>query len=372
MNYQGIMANDRERSQVDGQLNASDGKNMNKYIPSWLEAHASKLNESIHLKNSGRKKIIRTCKQIGLSVRPFLNWLVLGGLLFFFTQALTHHWQEVAAIRIDGMGWVYLAIAIVVELLAFTWSGWVWGYILQDLKQPMRKPWAIKVYLTTHIAKYLPGSVWHYYGRIWTIKAAGGCPKVATISIVIESLLMVAAALLTTLFFSQFSGTVSPGNWNSYWQFLCLAVVLMVVHPWILNPILRFLGKRQDRKKGTASHSAVSCEIEGYPLKLLLGELGFIGLRCGGFLLTFMAMVQVHPGQLPMLINAFTLSWLASLVIPGAPGGVGVFEAGAIALLQQPFSTGIVLSVVALFRLVTILAEAAGAGVAWLDNRRCM
>ncbi|MBE9139168.1 UPF0104 family protein, partial [Nodosilinea sp. LEGE 07088] len=62
----------------------------------------------------------------------------------------------------------------------------------------------------------------------------------------------------------------------------------------------------------------------------------------------------------------FSLAWLAGLVIPGAPGGMGVFEAIAVTLLQDTLSMGVVLSAVALYRLVGTVAEAAGAGLAIL------
>jgi len=44
---------------------------------------------------------------------------------------------EVAAIRIDVVGWATLAIAMGVTLLAHTWSGWVWTWILYELNQPV-------------------------------------------------------------------------------------------------------------------------------------------------------------------------------------------------------------------------------------------
>jgi uncharacterized membrane protein YbhN (UPF0104 family) len=89
-----------------------------------------------------------------------------------------------------------------------------------------------------------------------------------------------------------------------------------------------------------------------------------------GFLVTFLAIHAIEPGQIPLLISVFSLAWLLGLVIPGAPGGIGVFEATAIALLDQTISPAVLLSVVALYRLISILAEAAGAGLAWLDEQR--
>ena len=45
-----------------------------------------------------------------------------------------------------------------------------------------------------------------------------------------------------------------------------------------------------------------------------------------------------------------------------------MFEATAIALLGQQFSPGLILSVVALYRLISILAESIGAGFAYLQK----
>lgn len=56
-------------------------------------------------------------------------------------------------------------------------------------------------------------------------------------------------------------------------------------------------------------------------------------------------------------------------IVPGAPGGLGVFEATAIALLQHRFPSGAIISAIALYRLISIIAEVAGAVLASLDER---
>jgi len=56
--------------------------------------------------------------------------------------------------------------------------------------------------------------------------------------------------------------------------------------------------------------------------------------------------------------------------VPGTPGGVGVFEATALALLEQKFSPGIVLSAVAFYRLISVLAESFAAGLALLHEKK--
>ena len=100
----------------------------------------------------------------------------------------------------------------------------------------------------------------------------------------------------------------------------------------------------------------------------MVGEIGFVCLRGLGFILTVLALKAISLSQVLPLISAFSLAWLLGLVVPGAPGGIGVFEATAIALLNNQFSPGVILSSVAFYRLISTLAEAGGAGLVWLDE----
>jgi uncharacterized membrane protein YbhN (UPF0104 family) len=216
----------------------------------------------------------------------------------------------------------------------------------------------LPVYLKTNVAKYIPGNVWHYYGRVWAVTNAGGSLGAATISVLLEPLLMAAAALLVALTASQLGWLDARRNaWSWGLQIFGLGVVLLAVHPKVLNPVLQLVS----RLKGKATDTEVF-QLEGYPILPLLGELGFLILRGTGFLLTFSALTTVNPSQFLLLFSAFSLAWVLGLVIP-TPGGLGVFETTAIALLKPYFPIAIILSVVALFRLVSILAEVVGAGV---------
>ncbi|GAB4196785.1 MAG: hypothetical protein Fur006_44580 [Coleofasciculaceae cyanobacterium] len=303
-------------------------------------------------------------KTIWSSLKPYLRWVILGGTLFFLAKAFKEHWQDVAAIRIDAAGWTTLFIAFSITLLAHIWAGLVWAWILRSLHQPIQYRWLLQVYLKTNIAKYLPGNVWHYYGRIWAVTKAGGSLSAATISVLLEPLLMAAAALLIALTGSQLGWLHIPGN-HQFWglQLLGLAGVLLGVHPRLLNPMLQLLRRLKGKSDDTQG-----VQIDRYPFLPLLGELGFLGLRGTGFFVTFFALTTIDPSQIPLLLSAFSLSWVLGLVIP-TPGGLGVFETTAIALLNPYFPIGVILSVVALFRLVSILAEVVGAGAGVISDR---
>jgi uncharacterized membrane protein YbhN (UPF0104 family) len=316
-------------------------------------------------------------KKIWSRLKPYLRWFILGGTLFFIAKTLRDHWQEVASIRVQAEAWNYLAIAFTVTLLAHIWTGWVWGWILNSLNQPVSGLWSSRVYLQTNVAKYLPGNVWHFYGRVWAAKAAGISLETATLSVLLEPLLMAAAALIVALASSQ-------SDYRGV-QLLGLAVVLAAIHPYSLNPAIQQLSRLKKPKVNAESNlldeesinqsinqnsPPVELRIQHYPLLPLLGELGFLGLRGAGFCLTVLALSAVAWSQVPQLIGAFSAAWLLGLVIPGAPGGIGVFEATAIALLDDHFPPALTVSAVAFYRLVSLLAELTGAGIAWLCRRK--
>ncbi|NEO31895.1 MAG: UPF0104 family protein [Symploca sp. SIO3C6] len=294
-------------------------------------------------------------------LKPYLRWFILGGTIFFLAKALKDHWQEVLAIRIIGPGWTYLTLACAVTLCAHICSGWVWSWILQGLNQPVRGLWAVRVYLITNIAKYLPGNVWHFYGRIRSAQAVGVPLLSASMSVLMEPLLMSAAALLLAL-------ACTP-KLNLGIQLPILTFVLVGLHPQALNRLLQYTAKLKNKTKIKPTSEKTIVRVKSYPILPLIGELVFVGLRGAGFLMVVLAFHPLEPVEIPLLLSAFSLSWVVGLVIPGAPGGIGVFEAVAIALLDEPLSAGVVLSVIAMYRLINTMAEASGAGLAWLTQQ---
>ncbi|MFB2934114.1 UPF0104 family protein [Aerosakkonemataceae cyanobacterium BLCC-F154] len=308
--------------------------------------------------------LTKPLKQTLSHLKPYLRWVILGATLFFLAKALKDHATQIAAIRINGAGWAMLAIALSVTLIAHIWSSWVWVWIFHHLKQPIAYKWGIPVYLKTNIAKYVPGNVWHFYGRIVAAKEVGISSEIATVSVLLEPLLMAAAALIVALIGFQFVG------WHKssfvIWQILGLAAVLTAVHPRILNPVIQKLGKAKQKSTGVANLKTTALKVKSYPLLPLMGEMCFVGLRGVGFLLTLWALSPIDPTQISLLITAFSLAWVLGLIVPGAPGGMGVFEATALTILGSSFSPALMLATVALYRMISILAETSAAGLASL------
>lgn len=316
-------------------------------------------------------------KQIWSQIKPYLRWVIFGLTLFFLAKALKENATEVLKIRIDNEGWIILSGALAVTLMAHIWAGWVWGWILKEFNQSINLVWAIQIYLRTNIAKYLPGNFWHFYGRILAVSEMGTAPGIAILSVLLEPILTAADALLICLISSQLIGgkifpilEVLPLEIRLIICGVSLVMVLILIHPRILNILIKYAGglkgKSKTDRQGKNNHYAelsnnTSYKVDRYLLMPLLGEFGFLALRGGGFLLTLVAIKSVTWQEIPLVFSAFCFAWLLGLIVPGAPGGIGVFEATAIALLDRHFSPAILLASVAFYRSIGILAEAIAA-----------
>lgn len=290
--------------------------------------------------------------------KPYLRWVILAVTLGFLLHSLRQNWQQVLALRLTAAAIANLLIALGITLLAHIWSGWVWHWIVRLLNIQVTIGWSVITYLKTNIGKYLPGNVWHFWGRIQALRSQGSPIGIAATAVVMEPLLMAAAALALVVI-SRPSALLQAG---------ILLAVLVGVHPRILNPVLRRLTAAKLKQTDLIAQPT-DLGLRHYPLKPFMGEVVFVLIRGAGFLFVLTALTPVALGEWSFVIGHFSVAWLFGLVVPGAPGGLGVFESTALALLAPAFTPATVLGAVALYRLVSTLAELLGAASAVLDER---
>lgn len=351
------------------------------------------------------------------AIKPYFRWAMIGLTLFFIAAALREHWAEVMQLRLRSQGWLIMTLGFWVTLGAHVWSGWVWGWILHDLDQAVTTPWAIGTFLVTNIAKYLPGNIWHFIGRVRAAMEQQISVTVATLSVVVEALCMAAAAIVLAIMVLPFPGAIGLG----------LLMIMIGLRPRWLNPIVAQLAAGKARQfdllhsqpstrarsevstfsplpeipeipkhsntldtsrsdhsshsaeldhlatdhdpstrhdRANSSHPSKPISLQHYPWRPLFGELGFVILRGLGFLAAWLALAPIPLDDLPHLIGGFSFAWLLGLIIPGAPGGIGVFEATALSLLSPYFSVSVILGAIALYRLMSVATEVFGAALA--------
>lgn len=306
------------------------------------------------------------------SLKTPLRFAVIGIVIAFLSKAILDHWQGVVRLKVGVSGFACLAIALGVTLLAHLIAGCVWARILRELQQPVSYGWGSAVYLKTNVAKYLPGNVWHFYGRLAATKQASIPLGFGLLSILLEPLLLVVAAAILAIgglpTWLPSLGIAETDAWIKPTQAIAIGGMLMLVAPRCLNPLLHILLKLKQKTLG--GELAHPWGLPHYPWRPLLGELIFLLLRGTGFLLVGLAISPFALDHAVALYSGFAIAWLGGFVIPGLPGGIGVFEALALALLSPLLPTSDLLGILALYRLINTLAEAIGAALVVIAERR--
>jgi uncharacterized membrane protein YbhN (UPF0104 family) len=281
-------------------------------------------------------------------LNTFFRWGIFGATLLFLLNTLQQHWQEVLKLHLQAESWLFVAAALIFAIANQLWTGVLWSWILATLKQPVPRRWALVVFLKNAPARYLPGNVWHLYGRVRAAQLKGVKLELATLSVALEPLCVIAAAL----------GLATMGDAYPAFKWMALFAILLAIHPRVLN----FFWQGWQQFRGQRAEDVC---MPHYPVRIVLGSIVFMGLRGLTFLMSVFVFTPVDWQTWRPMVGGFGFAWLISLVVP-SPGGLGVFESSAVKMLHDLINEGTLLGVVVIYRLVMVAAELCGASFAHL------
>ena len=223
----------------------------------------------------------------------------------------------------------------------------------------------VPLYLSSNLLKYLPGGVWHFLQRVRALGPSIGTGP-ALVSVLLEPMLMAVAALLWVPF----------GGWQNGFALVAPLPALLLLPRW-REPLLCRLERSRLRQLNRSEPDLASLPPlerlgsgrEVYPWMPLMAELVFIASRFSGF----WCCTQVF-GLTPVLpigswMAAFALAWATGLVVPAAPGGLGVFEAVLLLRLGSSVPEAALLALALSYRLVVTLADLLAAAGVKLDRQ---
>tara|TARA_Y100000589_G_C26575551_1_gene396308 strand:- start:84 stop:503 length:420 start_codon:yes stop_codon:yes gene_type:complete len=118
-----------------------------------------------------------------------------------------------------------------------------------------------------------------------------------------------------------------------------------------------FTNNDQSRYINISQKSDIIYSKQSYPYKPIFFEILFILFRFLGFL--FCLNVFSVGALLPigLLISTFSLAWIIGLVIPAAPGGLGVFESVILFNLGSQLPEAALLASLLCYRLVSTISD---------------
>jgi uncharacterized membrane protein YbhN (UPF0104 family) len=304
-------------------------------------------------------------------------WITLLSLGFLLA-ALLGHGRAMLQLSLDPQGWSWLVLGVGVSLLSLLVNGLGLGVVLRWLG--LRPQWAelVQLYLSTNLRKYLPGGIWHLSSRVQRLRSPEGVLQapaslgLALVGVLLDPLLAAAAAL----------SLIPLAGWQGGLALVGVLPLLLLWPRW-LTPLLRRLEFRQARRlhldaeldpsDSDALTPALSRALGGYPLLPLLAQLAFVLLRFGGFACCVLAFDLQANLDWQAWLAGFAVAWTVGLLVPGAPGGLGVFEAALLLRLGGAIPEAPLLAIALSYRLVVTLADLIGAALVqldgWIDQR---
>lgn len=285
-----------------------------------------------------------------------LRWaFFLGSLLF-----LVHFAHEITRgpgfHNLTGSSFVGTGLAAIIISLASLTSAIGWNLVLAGLSGHATLKQSAAVYCSTQIAKYLPGNIGHYVGRVALAKRRLG---ISTPSAILSLLQETALACLSALVVGLFCYFFFPERalYGLTRAGLCTVFALVVVTYFFLTIAADALRKNADLHSPIlqkAIRTIPRLETSSRALPFYIA-----GYICIGIAASVVAagIMKIQPEDVVFITGAYSLAWIVGFLIPGAPGGLGVRESALVVLLAGAYPKDAVLMLALLARLASVGAD---------------
>jgi len=290
----------------------------------------------------------------------FLKKIDFGGLKsIFFISSLSYFCiyffdnidQISFEINLERNG-INLSLSFLFCVLSIYLNAYAWKYIVKWLGKEFKSNNLISFYVLTNILKYVPGGIWHFVERFNFIKKISN-PKIALYSTLIEPYFMLSGSFLLAslgLFFSPF--------------YFFLIFPLVFLNRKLIYLVLKRIGSIKGKVFEVLRLPNLKEQfkeriniVSFFPTRALLLEIGFVLSKFIGFYICLNIFYKSNTLNSIFLLVIFSLSWTLGLVVPTAPGGVGVFEACLLFLVGRNIPQNAILVSLIYFRIISTSAD---------------
>lgn len=296
--------------------------------------------------------------------RQGLKWAIIIVIFAFMGKMVWDHWNEV-----KDASFTLRVFPFVLGTCVFAFSHFVqlWAWYLITLKMGVALSFreTLASWFYSQLGKYVPGKVWLLLSRFFLYESKGKSKQGISIALYFEAVTVVLAAGLLSLmaiFFSD-QGT-SFTAWRSFqWFLLLLPIVLVLIHPRVLEKMLNSILRRF--KKPPISLPLSYLDIL-WILFICVLAWGVGGI---GFYLFVDSIVSVSSKHILFLSGALAFSSTLGLMAFFAPGGLGVREGILVYLLSHVMPGPVAVIISILTRLWMTLIEIGLIGVIYLMSQ---
>lgn len=285
----------------------------------------------------------------------FLLAVLAGGLSW-----LAGNWADIRP-ALERLSVTTTLLALLAVLAGLVGSMLAYRALLADLGSRLPVTVAARIFFVGQLGKYIPGSLWPVVAQMEMGREAGVPRQRSAAAITLTILIYLGAGILLGGVALPFASD-SAGGYR--WLVLLAPVLLLALHPRVVNPVLTkasALARRPAPEHPLSGAgilaafgwSVFSWVAFGLQVALLAHDLGADGAR-----------------TLPLAVGGFALAWSAGFLVFFAPAGAGPREIVLAALMSPVLSSGGPAALSLLARLLMTLGDVLTAGAAAWAWRR--
>jgi len=275
----------------------------------------------------------------------------ISSLLYFCIYFFDNIEQISFDINLERNG-INLFLSFLFCVLSIYINAYAWKYIVKWFGKEFKSNNLVSFYVLTNILKYVPGGIWHFVERFNFIKKISN-PQIALYSTLIEPYFMLSASFLLASLGLIFSPL-----------YFFLIFPLVFLNRKLIYLVLKIIGTLKGKvfEVLRLPNSKDQFEekiniISFFPTRALILEIGFVLSKFIGFYICLNIFYTSNTLNIIFLLVIFSLSWSLGLVVPSAPGGVGVFEACLLLFVGKSIPENIILISLVYFRIISTSAD---------------
>ena len=299
--------------------------------------------------NSSNKLYLKMLKKINFGCLKSIFFIT--SLSYFCIYFFNNIDQISFDVNLERNG-INLFLSFLFCILSIYLNAYAWKYIVRWFGKEFKSNNLVSFYVLTNILKYVPGGVWHFVERFNFIKKISN-PQIALYSTLIEPYFMLSGSFLLASLGLIFSPL-----------YFFLIFPLVFLNRKLIYFILKRLGSLKGKVFDVLRLKNLNDQFEEriniisfFPTKALLLEIGFVLSKFIGFYFCLNTFYINNTLNIIFLLVIFSLSWSFGLIVPAAPGGIGVFEACFLFLVGRNIPENIILVSLIYFRVISTLAD---------------
>ena len=298
--------------------------------------------------------------------KKIVSIILIGAIFGFLLWNILQNWGVVRAFPWH-FNTIDVVLLVIVSFLIYPIDAFSWHRIVNALGANTNYLTNLKIWVFSNAARFIPGVVWQYAGRVYLANRSGIPKLISTTALILEALFTVGVAALlvaVTVMFGMLPFQLD-GVRNLLMPLIMISALTVTVVLFALsnerfaNRILsfnltrslinKFVGKQNRLARIRLSPVIIPVIIVSFLLQFI----------AGGSALFFLVRnaVDLSLALYPLFIGIYAFAWLSGYLTFFSPSGLGIQDLVLAALLSlyMPFAIASVVAII--FRVLLLVVE---------------